>query len=242
MKTILITGASRGIGKEIAKAVAKKGYNIIINYNKSEKEAFVLEKELASMTGVLTVKANVANMNEVDLMYDKAIKRFNKVDILVNNAGISCCGLFTDISQSQQDSLIDTNIKGVFNATRAVLPDMISLKSGKIVNISSIWGKVGASCEVHYSATKSAIIGFTKALAKEVAPCGINVNCICPGVICTDMLNSFSDFEMESLKEYTPLGRLGTPQDIANAVMFLISEKASFITGQCLTVDGGFIL
>lgn len=242
MKTILITGASRGIGKAVAKAAAQDGYNVIINYNKSEAEAKKLEAELAKITGAIALKADIAKIDEVKAMYEKAVKRFGKIDALVNNAGISWVGLFTDITDCQQDALIDTNIRGFLNVTRIVLPNMISLKSGRIVNISSIWGKAGASCEVHYSATKAAVIGFTKALAKEVAPSGINVNCICPGVIDTEMLNIYSIIDKQNLIEETPLGRLGKPEDIANAVMFFLSDKASFITGQCLTVDGGFIL
>ena len=235
-KAAVITGASRGIGKAIAYALANDGYIPVINYNKSREAA----EKIAAETGGIAVCADVSDRNAVSDMIETARKKFGGIDVLVNNAGISVTGLFTDISSEAEEQIIDTNIRGVFNCTKAVLPHMISRKYGRIINISSMWGEVGASCEVHYSATKAAVIGFTKALAKEVGLSGITVNCITPGVIMTDMNAEYSEEELNILKEETPLGKLGTPEDIASAVSFLASEKASFITAQIIGVDGGF--
>ena len=237
-KAAVITGASRGIGKAIAYALANDGYIPVINYNKSREAA----EKIAAETGGIAVCADVSDRNAVSDMIETARKKFGGIDVLVNNAGISVTGLFTDISSEAEEQIIDTNIRGVFNCTKAVLPHMISRKYGRIINISSMWGEVGASCEVHYSATKAAVIGFTKALAKEVGLSGITVNCITPGVIMTDMNAEYSEEELNILKEETPLGKLGTPEDIASAVSFLASEKASFITGQILGVNGGFVI
>ena len=237
-KAAVITGASRGIGKAIAYALANDGYIPVINYNKSREAA----EKIAAETGGIAVCADVSDRNAVSDMIETASKKFGGIDVLVNNAGISVTGLFTDISSEAEEQIIDTNIRGVFNCTKAVLPHMISRKYGRIISISSMWGEVGASCEVHYSATKAAVIGFTKALAKEVGLSGITVNCITPGVIMTDMNAEYSEEELNILKEETPLGKLGTPEDIASAVSFLASEKASFITGQILGVNGGFVI
>jgi len=237
-KAAVITGASRGIGKAIAYALANDGYIPVINYNKSREAA----EKIAAETGGVAVCADVSDRNAVSDMIETARKKFGGIDVLVNNAGISVTGLFTDIASEAEEQIIDTNIRGVFNCTKAVLPHMISRKYGRIINISSMWGEVGASCEVHYSATKAAVIGFTKALAKEVGLSGITVNCITPGVIMTDMNAEYSEEELNILKEETPLGKLGTPEDIASAVSFLASEKASFITGQILGVNGGFVI
>ncbi len=237
-KAAVITGASRGIGKAIAYALANDGYIPVINYNKSREAA----EKIAAETGGIAVCADVSDRNAVSDMIETARKKFGGIDVLVNNAGISVTGLFTDISSEAEEQIIDTNIRGVFNCTKAVLPHMISRKYGRIINISSMWGEVGASCEVHYSATKAAVIGFTKALAKEVGLSWITVNCITPGVIMTDMNAEYSEEELNILKEETPLGKLGTPEDIASAVSFLASEKASFITGQILGVNGGFVI
>ena len=171
-------------------------------------------------------------------MFEKA----GGVDVLINNAGVSSQKLFTDITDDDWRKTIGVNLDGVFYCCREALPRMISQKSGVIVNISSMWGEVGASCEVHYSASKSGVIGLTRALAKEVAPSGIRVNCIAPGVIMTDMMNDYDDETIEELKSQTPLGRLGTPEDIASAALFLASDEASFITGQTLGVNGGFVI
>ena len=175
-------------------------------------------------------------------MVINTISAFGRIDILINNAGISHESLLTDTTEKEWDNIFDVNIKGVFLATKAILPEMIKRHSGNIINISSMWGVVGASCEVAYSASKSAVIGFTKSLAKEVGPSNVNVNCICPGVIKTDMLGSFSENDINALKEQTPLGTIGMPIDIANMENYPASDKAKFITGQIFNVNGGFII
>lgn len=240
IKTVLITGASRGIGKAIASAFAKEGYSIIINYNRSGQKAQSLADNLTNTYGVMcsAVKADVSNPDEVRAMFEKA----GGVDVLINNAGVSSQKLFTDITDDNWRETIGTNLDGVFYCCRSALPFMISRKSGVIINISSMWGEVGASCEVDYSASKAGVIGLTKALSKEVAPSGIRVNCIAPGVIMTDMMKDYDDKTISELRTETPLGRLGTPEDIASAAVFLASDRASFITGQTLGVNGGFVI
>lgn len=233
MKNVLITGGSRGIGRACVKAFSAAGYRVFFTYNKSEDLSRELEKEC----GAIAIKADVAKESHV--VFD-TIAKYGKVFALINNAGISEQKMFQDISVDDWDRMFNTNIRGMFLTTKGVIDDMISEKSGRIINISSIWGIRGASCEVHYSASKSAVIGFTKALAKEVGPSGITVNCIAPGVIDTDM-NSILDGEtLCELAEETPIGRLGTPEDIASLALFLCSDKASFITGQVVAADGGF--
>ncbi len=243
MKTVLITGASRGIGREIAIKFASEGYNIILNYNSSEKKAKDLTKQIKKF-GVkcLTVKADVSIESEVVAMVDLALKEFGRIDVLVNNAGVALSKLFQLTTNDEIARVFGVNAFGVINCSKAVVPSMVSEKAGKIINISSIWGKVGASMETIYSASKGAVIAFTKALAKELAPSGICVNCVCPGVIDTDMLLEYTAEDKKELKEQTPLNRLGTPQDVANAVYFLASDNAGFVTGQVVTVDGGFAL
>ena len=234
MKQIaLVTGAGRGIGKEIAKKLQEDGYFVIANSKNT-----VIESTETQM-GYL---ADVSNSSEVSKMIEDITKKYGKIDVLVNNAGIAQQKLFTDITEADWDTMMDTNLKSMFLVTKAVLPHMIHKKCGAILNISSIWGMVGASCEVHYSAAKAGVIGFTKALAKEVAPSNIRVNCVAPGVIKTDMLNDFTENDLADLAEETPLGTLGTPRDIAQAVSFLVSEQASFITGQLLSPNGGFVI
>ena len=243
-KTVLITGASRGIGRECALEFARQGAsNIIIGYNKSEEQALALESMLRDAgVNALALKADVRSASEVKLMFRRAQAVFGQVHILVNNAGISGFSLFTDISEEMWDEMMDTNIKGMYLTCREALPDMISEKDGAIVNISSIWGQVGASCEVHYSASKAAVIGLTKALAKELGPSNVRVNCVAPGVIQTDMLAVVDPAIQEELKEETPLMKLGNPIDIAKSVCFLCSPDAGFITGQVLGVNGGFVI
>jgi len=243
MKTVLITGASKGIGKEIALKFATEGYNIVLNYNSSENHAIELSKQIESMGAkCLAVKADVSNASQVQQMVDKTLAVFGSIDVLVNNAGMSLYKLFQQTTNSEMERVFGVNTFGVINTTKSVVPSMVSAKCGKIINISSIWGKVGASMETIYSASKGAIISLSLALAKELAPSGICVNCICPGVIETDMLNNLSDEEKNDLKELTPLNRLGTPKDVANMVYFLASDNADFVTGQVITVDGGFTL
>lgn len=243
LKTVIITGASKGIGKSMAETFADNGYNVLINYNSSHDEALKLYNSLIEKgRSVRTFKADVSKRNEVDSMIDFCYKEFNGIDILINNAGIAETKLFIDISEQDWDKMMNINLKGVFNCTQSVLRHMISQKSGKIINISSIWGIVGASCESHYSASKAAIIGLTKSLAKELGPSNIQVNSIAPGVIKTDMLSEYSEDDLNDLKEDTPLLRLGTPKDISSCALFLASDAADFITGQVISPNGGFVI
>lgn len=242
-KTVLITGASRGIGKESAILFAKSGYNVIINYLNSEKTAIELCDSLSIYKNkYIAIKADVSNTDQVNKMVDRATETFGTIDVLVNNAGIAQQKLFTEISSEDWDTMFNINVKGVYNCCKKVVPLMIQEKSGKIINISSIWGITGASCEVHYSAAKAAIIGFTKALAKELGPSNINVNCVAPGVIETDMNRTLDEETINLLKEETPLGNIGKCNDIAQTILFLASENSSFITGQVISPNGGFVI
>lgn len=242
-KTVLITGASRGIGKATAEAFAKDGYRVIINCFQSEKEAEQLCEELkGNGCDCLTVQADVSKEVQVSDMMGNIRNFSSHIDVLVNNAGVDLQKMLIDTTQDEWDRLFDINVKGMFNCCRAVLPEMVKRKYGKIVNISSILGVNGASCEVAYSATKAAVIGFTKALAKEVGPCGINVNCVAPGVVMTDMMRKLGEKALQSLKEATSLGVIGTPEDIAESVLFLASDKSKFTTGQILSPNGGLVI
>lgn len=243
MKTVLITGASRGIGRVIAKKFAQNNYNIIINFHKNESKANSLAKELSKYNvRTLIIKADISNEKEVKSMINLSIKTFGQIDVLINNAGISLAKQIQDTTLSDIQKVVDTNTLGAILTTKELSKHMISNKQGKIINISSIWGKVGGSMESVYSASKGAVISFTLALAKELAPSNINVNCICPGVIDTDMMKVYSQEEKSALISSTPLNRLGKPEDVANLAYFLASEEASFITGQVITIDGGFTL
>ncbi|MFZ5989188.1 MAG: elongation factor P 5-aminopentanone reductase [Bacillota bacterium] len=242
-KTVIITGASRGIGKETAQLFANNGYNVLINYNNSKRQAVELCQSLLKKGFSADVfKADVARRAEVDEMIGYCIKKFGNIDVLVNNAGISKISVFRDISETEWDEIITVNLKGVFNCCQSVLPYMLKNKKGRIINISSIWGITGASCEVHYSAAKAGVIGFTKALAKELGPSNIQVNSIAPGIIETDMNSNICDEESGKLKENTPLMRFGTALEIAHSILFLASEDVSFITGQVISPNGGFVI
>lgn len=242
MSTVLVTGSARGIGAATAALFADMGYNVVINYNTSKNEAIALLEKITAKGGkAIAVQADVSKMSEAQRLFDEAKKAFGNVQVLVNNAGIAQQKLFTDISEEDYDRMFDCNVKSVFNCCQCALPDMIHNKYGRIINISSMWGVTGASCEVHYSASKAAVIGLTKALAREVAPSGITVNCIAPGVIDTPMNSGFDEDTISALKEETPVGRLGTSEEIARAVAFFADEKSGFITGQTLGIDGGFI-
>ena len=242
-KTAVITGASKGIGAATAILFAQSGYNVVINYNDSFESATLLARSLKENgANVLPFKANVANRLEVDMMIKEAIYSFGSVDVLVNNAGISQQCVFSDITEYDWDKMIDVNLKGVFNCCQAVLPHMINKKSGKIINVSSMWGITGASCEVHYSAAKAGVIGLTKALAKELGPSGITVNCIAPGVVETNMNSALSVDDLNALVEETPLQRIGSADEIAKSIYFLASPAADFITGEVLNVNGGFVI
>ena len=243
-KTVFISGAAKGIGASCAKAFAKEGYNVIINYLHSEKQALDLCEELEQTYKISTLclKGDVSDYNQTQQMFLKAYEIFLGIDVLVNNAGISLIKLLSDTSKDEWDKIISTNLTSIYNTCSAVVPHMVKNHKGSIVNISSMWGQIGASCEVAYSASKAGVIGFTKALAKELAPSDIRVNCIAPGVIMTDMMNECDDETIKQLKEETPLGTLGQPEDVARAVVFLSSDKASFITGQIIGVNGGMII
>lgn len=242
-KTVLITGASKGIGAATAILFARKGYNVVINYNNSYESATLLCRSLASNGySVITQKANVANKLEVDLMVKETLYKFGTLDILVNNAGIAFQGLTTDTDEIDFDKIIDVNLKGVFNCCKSVIPSMVSRQSGKIINISSMWGQVGASCEVAYSAAKAGVIGLTKALAKELAPSGITVNAIAPGLIETSMNSNLTIEDITNFVNEIPLGRIGSADDVAAAIEFLSSDKAEYITGQILGVNGGYVV
>lgn len=237
MKTVLITGAGGGIGSAIAEAFAEQGFFPVLHYSANQKTVQFAEK----LHG-MAVQADFSNYTEIESMIQKILKEVRHIDVLVNNAGMSVSGLLTDISPEVRRKIFSVNVLGAMECTRLLLPSMIHRKAGCILNISSMWGQVGASCEVDYSASKSAVIGFTKALAQEVAPSHIRVNCIAPGVIQTPMLDCYDKATLDSLAEETPLGRLGTPEDIAKAAVFLCSENADFITGQVLGVNGGFVI
>ena len=241
-KTALVTGGAKGIGAAVCRALAKDGYNIALNFNTSEKEALSLKNELSAVTSVEIFKADVSDSEQVKKMFSEIENIFGGADVLVNNAGIAQQALYTDITDEMWQKMIGTNLTGAFNCCRSALPYMIREKCGSIINIASMWGEVGASMEVHYSAAKAGLIGLTKALAKEVGLSGITVNAVSPGVVLTDMMAQFSDEDKKVLADETPIGVLGTPEDIAAAVSFLASEKARFITGQVVSVNGGFVI
>ncbi len=241
-KTALVTGGAKGIGSAICRALAKDGYKIAINYNSSQNEAVALKNELSAITEVDIFKADVSDSMQVKEMFSQIEKAFGGVDVLVNNAGIAGQMLFTDITDETWQKMINVNLSGAFYCCREALRFMINKKSGRIINIASMWGETGASMEVHYSASKAGLIGLTKALAKEVGLSGITVNAVSPGVIMTDMMKSFSEADVAVLKDETPLNTLGTVENVADAVSFLASGKADFITGQVISVNGGFVI
>ena len=242
-KTVIITGASKGIGAAMAILFARKGYNVVIGYNESYQLAKMLSSSLSSQGyNVLPIKVNVANKLETDILIKETVYKFGSVDLLINNAGVAYNGLITDTDEFDSDRVFDVNFKGVYNCCKSVTPVMVNQKSGKIINISSMWGQVGASCEVAYSAAKAGVIGLTKALAKELAPSGITVNCIAPGLIDTSMNSNISVEDLNAFVEDIPLGRMGTADDVAETALFLASEGADYITGQVLAVNGGYVM
>jgi len=243
VKTAVVTGASRGIGAAIAEKLAADGYAVAVNYNSSKEAAEDICRRINGRGGIaMPFKCDVSVRSEVERMAESIKSELGSVVLLVNNAGIAKQCLFTDISEEMWDRLFAVNVKGAFNCSQVFSKGMINEKYGNIINISSMWGQVGASCEVHYSAAKAALIGFTKALAKELGLSGIRVNCIAPGLIDTEMNSHLDEETMNCLVEETPLSRIGTPEDIANAVSFLASENAGFITGQILGVNGGMVI
>jgi Dehydrogenases with different specificities (related to short-chain alcohol dehydrogenases) len=240
-KVAIVTGGAKGIGAEIVRTLAENGYIVILNYNNSKVQAEELKNEMLQKGfNIEVVKADVSNRNEVNSLIEFAIKRFKKIDILVNNAGISLEGLFTDVSEEMWQKIINVNLNSVFNCTQEVLKYMIKEKSGRIINISSIWGETGASCEVAYSTTKAAINGMTKALAKEVGLSNIRVNAIAPGIINTDMNSRLSYEELEQIKEQIPLNRIGNTKDIARCVKWLVEDE--YTTGQIISINGGWYI
>ena len=238
MKTALVTGGSRGIGAAVCRRLAEDGFRVVVHFNRNKEKAEALVRELTEKTGLphLALPAELAERAQVEELFRLA----GPVDVLVNNAGIAQQKLFTDITEDDWRRMFAVDVDGVFRCCQCALPHMIHEKSGCIINIASIWGEIGASCEVHYSAAKAAVIGLTKALAKELGPSHIRVNCVSPGVIDTEMNAMFDKETMRDLCESTPLGRIGSPEDIAAAVSFLASDAASFITGQTLSVNGLF--
>lgn len=243
MKNVaLVTGSSRGIGRAVAQKLAEQDYAVCVNYYQSGDAAESLVKELTDAGHeAICVQADVADHAAVNAMVAQTQQRLGPVTLLVNNAGISRQGLFQDVDDALWERYFAVNVTGARNAICAVLPHMLHEKAGCIVNIASIWGLRGASYEVAYACTKSAIVGLTRSLALELAPSHIRVNAVAPGCIETDMVRALGQETISALVEETPLGRLGTPRDIANVVAFLASEKASFVTGQVITADGGFI-
>ena len=241
MKTVLITGSSRGIGAAIARRLNDE-YKIIINYNKSKDNAFALMQELRETNpNVIAIKANVSDESEVENMFTIAEQNFGHVDILINNAGISHFSLIQDIDFATWQNVINTNLNSVFLNSKRAIPNMISNQYGVIINMSSIWGDFGASMEALYSTSKGAINTFTKAMAKELAPSGIRVNAIAPGIVETDMMkDDFSKDELEELKNEVATNRFAKPEEIAGLVSYLISDEASYITGDIIHINGGF--
>ncbi|MBN1891248.1 MAG: 3-oxoacyl-ACP reductase FabG [Clostridiales bacterium] len=246
MKTrrhVLITGASRGIGAETARCFAQEGHAVTILYRKNSYLADQVVSDIRRMGHEsVSYRVDLRDYSAVKRITAKAMLEFGAVDVLVSNAGISNFGLFQDVTPEAFKEMIDTHIMGLYNITHAVLPGMISRKMGTIVTVSSVWGITGASCEVPYSTAKAGIIGFTKALAKEVGPSGIRVNCVAPGLIETDMNSKLSVKEIQAICDDTPLGRIGSAKEVADAIIFLASEKSEFITGQVLSPNGGLLM
>ncbi|MBE6879597.1 MAG: SDR family oxidoreductase [Ruminococcaceae bacterium] len=231
---VVITGGTGAIGSAIVKAFAKNN-DVAVIYRSADEKA----EELAKETGCKCYKADITSREQVNDVTKQILSDFGKVDVIVNNAGISQIKMFCDITELDWYNMIDVHLTGAFNVTQSLLPSLVSRKKGSIINVSSVWGVHGASCEVHYSTVKAGLIGFTKALAKELAPSGITVNCVAPGVIDSPMNNQhLSDADLKELIEQTPVGRLGTPDDVAKAVMYL--SEADFVTGQVIGIDGGF--
>ncbi len=238
MKTVLITGGSRGIGRAMVKLFASNGYSVAFTYKNSESEA----KSLAEATSALAIRADSASESDVLSAVQRVIESFGEIDCLINNAGVSSFSLFTDLTLDMWNQHLAINLTGAFLYSKAVIPGMINKKAGRIINITSMWGITGSSCEVHYSTAKAGLIGMTKALAKELGPSGITVNAIAPGLIDTDMNSCLSNEDIKVIEDETPLMRIGTCEEVAKAALFLAGDGASFITGEVMNVSGGYLI
>lgn len=240
-KTVLVTGGSRGIGRNIVESLAKDGFNVILNYYKSEKEALEIKENLQKEKIYIEIfKADVSKQEEIKRLVNFATEKYGKIDVLINNAGISQIKMFQDISITDWENMINTNLTSCFFTIQEVLPGMIARKEGCIINISSIWAKTGAACEVHYSVSKAGIDAMTKSLAKELGPSNIRVNSIAPGIIDTDMNKNLTKEDLENLKDEIPLGKIGKPADISRCVKWLIEDE--YTTGQIISIDGGWYI
>ncbi len=239
MRTAVITGASRGIGSKAAETLSKAGYRVIINYLHSQSKAKALAD---SLNEAYPFKADVSKPDDVKAMFDYVRDRFAGTDLLVNNAGVSHIGVFQLMSDIEIDRVLDINLKGAVLCSKYALPDMIKKHSGLIINVASMWGEVGASCEAVYSASKAGIIGFTKALAKEVGMSGIRVNCVSPGVIDTDMNKDLDSYTLSYLTHEIPLKRIGSPSEVSSVIRFLASEDASYLNGITIGINGGMVI
>ena len=238
-KTIIVTGGSNGIGQSIVEELAKNNYNVILNYNKSEEKAKKIQEELKKIGYEIEIyKADISKREEVKKLVEYTIEKYKKIDVLINNAGISQTKLFTDITDEEWNEMINTNLNSVFYTTQEVVKNMIHNKNGCIINISSIWGIVGASCEVHYSVSKAGIDAMTKSLAKELGPSNIRVNSIAPGIIKTNMINNLSEEEIEEIRKEIPLQKIGKPENIAQCIKWLIEDE--YTTGQVISINGGW--
>ncbi|MEG0899088.1 MAG: 3-oxoacyl-ACP reductase FabG [Oscillospiraceae bacterium] len=242
-KTVIVTGASKGIGLETAKLFAEKGWNVAINYNKTAKTALELCDKINEQGGnAIAVKADISKREDVVKLFSEAINKFGKIDCLVNNAGIAQQKLFTDLTDDDINIMLDTNLKGTIYACQEAAKYMLKNHSGSIVNISSIYGISGGSCEVHYSAAKAGVIGLTKALAKELGPSNIRVNCVAPGAIDTPMNSHLDEETIGLICEETPLGRMGKSREVADTIFFLAEDTSSYITGQIISPNGGSVI
>ena len=238
MKTVLITGGSRGIGRAMVELFSKEGYSVAFTYKNSENEA----KSLAEATGAIAIRADSASQADVISAVDKTLEHFGNIDCLINNAGVSSFSLFTDLTLEDWNEHLAVNLTGAFLYSKAVIPHMVAKKQGRIINITSMWGITGSSCEVHYSTAKAGLIGMTKALAKELGPSGITVNAIAPGLIDTDMNSSLTEDDIKAIEDETPLMRIGRADEVASTALFLAGDGAAFITGEVVNISGGYLI